>query len=48
MNQITKSNQNLVAGSLYDIAKKNNQSIAETFINCDVVILVDTSGSMSA
>ena len=47
MNQITKSNQNLVAGSLYDIAKKNNQSIAETFINCDVVILVDTSGSMS-
>lgn len=48
MNQITKSNQNLVAGSLYDIAKKNNQYIAETFINCDVVILVDTSGSMSA
>jgi Mg-chelatase subunit ChlD len=48
MNQILKSNHNLVAGSLYEIAKKNNQSIAETFINCDVVILVDTSGSMSA
>ncbi len=47
MNQILKSNHNLVAGSLYEIAKKNNQSIAETFINCDVVILVDTSGSMS-
>ncbi|OQB84001.1 MAG: hypothetical protein BWX85_01099 [Chloroflexi bacterium ADurb.Bin120] len=37
----------LVRGSLYEIALKNNQSIAETFIHCDVVILVDTSGSMS-
>lgn len=37
----------LVRGSLYEIAMKNNQSIAESFINCDVVILVDTSGSMS-
>jgi len=46
--QITKHDQRLVTGSLQDLAQKNNQSIAETFINCDVVILVDTSGSMSA
>lgn len=46
--QLTKQNQSLVEGSLYEIAKNNNQSIAESFINCDVVILVDTSGSMSA
>lgn len=45
--QLTKQNQSLVEGSLYEIAKNNNQSIAESFINCDVVILVDTSGSMS-
>jgi Mg-chelatase subunit ChlD len=46
--QLTKQNQSLVEGSLYEIAKNTNQSIAESFINCDVVILVDTSGSMSA
>ncbi len=41
-------NNTLVKGSLSDIAKRSNQSIAETFVNCDVVILVDTSGSMGA
>lgn len=41
------SNQ-LVKGSLGAIAQQNNQSIAETFINADVVIIVDTSGSMAA
>lgn len=35
-----------VKGSLAKIAEQNNQSIAETFINADVVIIVDTSGSM--
>ena len=47
MRNITKSTNSIVKGSLSDIAKINNQSLAETFMQCDVVILVDTSGSMS-
>jgi Mg-chelatase subunit ChlD len=43
----TNSNNKLVQGSLTDIAQKSGKSLAETFINCDVVILVDTSGSMA-
>lgn len=35
-------------GSLTDMASKYNQSLAETFVNCDAVVLIDTSGSMSA
>src|SRR3990172_5407518 len=41
-------NTQLVKGSLSAIAQQNNQSIAETFINADVIIIVDTSGSMAA
>lgn len=41
--QITK-----VEGSLEQVAKRNNQSIAETFISTDVVVMVDTSGSMGS
>jgi Mg-chelatase subunit ChlD len=41
-------NNTLVKGSLSDIAKRSNQSIAETFVNCDVIVMVDTSGSMGA
>ena len=41
------SNQ-IISGSLGAIAAQNNQSIAETFTNADVVIIVDTSGSMCA
>ena len=47
MRSLSKQDNTLVSGSLYDIAQKNSQSLAETFINCDVIILVDTSGSMS-
>lgn len=47
MRALTQQNTKLATGSIYDVAKKNNQSIAETFIGCDVVILVDTSASMS-
>lgn len=36
----------IIQGSLGAIAQQNNQSIAETFINADAIILVDTSGSM--
>lgn len=37
----------LVPGSLQAIAKQHNQSIAETFLGADAIILVDVSGSMS-
>ncbi len=40
-----QSNQ-IVAGSLGALAKQQNQSLAETFVNCDCVVIVDTSGSM--
>ena len=47
MNSLTQTNNNnLVTGSLFEMSKRNGQSLAETFIGCDVVILVDTSGSM--
>lgn len=36
----------IVIGSIADLAAKNNQSIAETFMSCDCVILIDVSGSM--
>ncbi len=38
----------LVKGSINAIAQQENKSIAETFINADVIIIVDTSGSMAA
>ena len=38
----------LIKGSISAIAQQNNQSIAETFINADVIIIVDTSVSMCA
>ena len=37
----------IVKGSLGDIATKNNQSLAETFLNAEVVILLDNSASMN-
>lgn len=40
-------NTSLVPGSLGALATQSGKSIAETFVNADVVILVDTSGSMS-
>ncbi len=39
-------NQALVVGSLQSVAKATGQSLAETFISADVVVLVDTSSSM--
>ena len=38
----------IVRGSLGAIAKQENKSLAETFLNADVVVIVDTSGSMAA
>ncbi|MEZ0396813.1 MAG: vWA domain-containing protein [Anaerolineales bacterium] len=38
----------IVPGSLSAIAKQENKSIAETFVNADLIIIVDTSGSMAS
>jgi len=37
-----------VTGSLEDQARRNHQSLAESFASADVVVIVDTSGSMAA
>lgn len=37
----------IIQGSIGQIAKDNNRSIAETFISADAIVLCDTSGSMS-
>jgi len=38
----------IVTGSLSAIAHRDDKSIAETFISADIVVIVDTSGSMCA
>jgi Mg-chelatase subunit ChlD len=38
----------IVKGSIADIAAQSGQSIATTFLSCDVVVIVDTSASMCA
>ena len=38
----------IIQGSLSQVAKQNNQSIAESFVNSSAIIIVDTSGSMHA
>jgi Uncharacterized protein containing a von Willebrand factor type A (vWA) domain len=42
------NNTQLVKGSLGAIAAQEGKSIAESFVNADVVIITDTSGSMEA
>ncbi len=37
----------IVPGSLSAIAKRDNQSLAESFLSADAIVLVDTSGSMA-
>jgi Mg-chelatase subunit ChlD len=46
----TKENRTMnaiIKGSIGQIAKDSGKTIAETFVNADAVVLVDTSGSMS-
>lgn len=38
----------IIAGSLSDIQQQTNKSLAETFLNAEIVVLVDTSGSMES
>lgn len=40
-------NTQIVTGSIADLAQKNHQSLAESFISCDVIVLIDVSGSMA-
>lgn len=37
----------IVPGSLADLMRQNNTSIAESFLNVDVIVIVDVSGSMN-
>lgn len=41
-------NTSIVPGSLSAIAKQENKSIAETFMSVSLIVIVDTSGSMSS
>jgi len=41
MNQLT-----VVPGSLLDATQRNNTSLAESFLSCDALVIVDSSGSM--
>ncbi len=41
-------NNSIVAGSIGAVASQSGKSIAESFINANAIIIVDTSGSMHA
>ncbi len=48
MNTALDTRKGIVKGSLADVARQNNQSIARTFVGAKVVVIVDTSSSMRA
>jgi len=37
----------IVPGSLSSVAAQSGRSLAESFLHCDAIVIVDTSGSMS-
>lgn len=41
-------NTAIIPGSLGTLAKQKGKSIAETFVNADLIVIVDTSGSMAS
>lgn len=41
-------NNQIVAGSISSISQKSGKSLAETFMSADVIVIVDTSGSMNS
>lgn len=47
MNTALDARKGIVKGSLTDLARQQGQSLAQTFVNAEVVVLVDTSGSMA-
>ena len=46
MNTALDARKGIVKGSLTDLARQHGQSLAQTFVNAEVVVIVDTSGSM--
>lgn len=40
--------KSIVTGSIADVAQRAGQSLAQTFVNAECVVLVDTSGSMGS
>ncbi len=48
MNTALDKRNGIVKGSLADVATQNGQSLAQTFVGAEAVVIVDTSGSMSA
>lgn len=46
MSRNLQIDHNPVAGSIAQVAHDSGQSIAETFMSADVIVIVDTSGSM--
>jgi uncharacterized protein with von Willebrand factor type A (vWA) domain len=38
----------IVSGSIAAIANRDGMSLAESFLNCEVIVLIDQSGSMGA
>lgn len=38
----------IVSGSISDVMKRDDVSLAESFLSCDCVILIDVSGSMDS
>jgi len=46
MKQTLQKQTHIVKGSLSDVAKSTNTSLAESFLSADVIVLVDTSSSM--
>jgi hypothetical protein len=44
----TMNKNQIVSGSIGAIAQQSGKSIAESFISADIIVIVDTSGSMNA
>lgn len=42
------ANRAIVPGSLAAVANRDGLSLAESFLNCEVLVLIDQSGSMAA
>lgn len=38
----------IVRGSIQDVAQRDGVSLAESFVNCDAIVVVDVSGSMAS
>lgn len=48
MSHAIDTRRGIVPGSIADVAQRNGQSLAQSFVNAECVVLVDTSGSMGS